>query len=999
MNRPFIEDKEIVLSKDEDLLNTDVYVNSLAKVLSNSPEDSPFTIGLFGEWGSGKSSIVKTVQYRLTKIKDKEIQYVTFDAWKYVGDAFRRSFILKLENSLSIKLDRYKYNLYENHRQKIDELKQILKKSYKLSVAIIIGAFFLLLLSFIYCPFIQNYGFKIISSFFLVFTAVFSINLIVKVISHELFNKGLKFIYDLFHIRYDVEKPLMFSPEQFEDAFKDIIKQIGGKKLVIIVDNIDRCERNYACELLGTIKGFLECNENVVFILPVDDDALRKHIARVYEGKSKDADEFLRKFFNVTIRIKPYRINQIYQFAQEIDTRNNLQFNQLTLDLVSKEYATNPRRIIQLFNNLSSELVCFDPEFAKENEVAICKLLIIREEFPDYYKKIASNISLLHNPDEETKFIFLEQNSSLNGFLRKTNSYTDKLNNTVLQKIVSNSNVFQALPNDIINNIENLEVEKIFTYISNNDKHKKLVTNYLIEELSTYSERGLYNSYSFKNSLILLSKIDGHLSLNKVDNHRIENVISNNTKEALNDDDMLLSLIQYSYTLQIQKRYYLKDAILARLRETSEKLYDKDGSYTEPNMGTYKNRIIPIIKQYISFYDTNELKKLRDIILIAYKVDYNILDIDNSKLQFIVSDSLLQHIIGNLEDITIESNDFLSLKHLLANIDISILIGNSLFEKLTFICPDSNEVNSETMTLINNNLNEILKLTKTNGEYEESIGGIGAYITDIYQNYIDFPEDSTTLIDLCLNIARVSDENCPPSYIMKKLLNDSFHQNIVLSKLNKSAKQGAILSYMFSTLNSLNTYENDDYLELLQYIFTNKMGTNGEYWMSGNILKKKLEHIITSYLLSTDDNTRDRLCNLMSKIIEEERSKNVLTQIVISLNSQDVLRLPEPIQTLAIDIINTSSDKIFEFENNIDFLKTIAITGKAIHIGRLIKVINSKIQKESEVDDAFEIIMNLKILAKKDALALKSFIEENYSEHEKAKNIIERIVVISGILE
>lgn len=63
MNRPFIEDKEIVLSKDDDLLNTDVYVNSLAKVLSNSPEDSPFTIGLFGEWGSGKSSIVKTVQY------------------------------------------------------------------------------------------------------------------------------------------------------------------------------------------------------------------------------------------------------------------------------------------------------------------------------------------------------------------------------------------------------------------------------------------------------------------------------------------------------------------------------------------------------------------------------------------------------------------------------------------------------------------------------------------------------------------------------------------------------------------------------------------------------------------------------------------------------------------------------------------------------------------------------------------------------------------------
>lgn len=995
MNRPFIEDKEIILSKDVDLLNTDVYVNSLAKVLSNSPKDTPFTIGLFGEWGSGKSSIIKTVQHRLKKIEDKEVQYVTFDAWKYVGDAFRRSFILKLQDSLGVKLDRYKYNLYESHRQKIDELRTLFKKPSKVFVWSIIGVFIVLISSFIFSSFIQNYGFKIISSLFLILTAIFSVDLIIKIINHDLFNKGLKFIYDLFHIRYDVEKPLMFSPEQFEQAFRDIIKQIEGKKLVIIVDNIDRCERNYACELLGTIKGFLECNENVVFILPVDDDALRRHITRVYQGKSKDADEFLRKFFNVTIRIKPYRANQIYKFAQEVDSQNSLNFNQLTLDLVSKEYATNPRRIIQLFNNLSSELVCFDSEFAKQNEVAICKVLIIREEFPDYYKKISSNILLLHNPDNEIMYL-LENNNSLKGFLTKTNSYTDKLNNNVLQKIVSNSNVFQSLPNDIISNIENLEIKKILAYVSDNDKNKKLIIDYLVEELSTYNERGLYESYSFKNNLILLSKIDEHTLLNRVDNHRIENILNNNIKEALNDNEILFNLVRYSHTLQTQKRYYLKDFIFSRIKEASDKLYNKDGGYSETDMSIYKSKIIPIISQYISFYDTNELKKLGDIILVAYQVDYNILDVeDNNKLQYIVSENLLQYIISSLDDITNDSNSFLTLKHLLANIDIPIPVGNTLFEKLLDIFPDTDEIEALPMELIIHKLNDILNLMKPKGEYEESLTHIVSYIEDVYKSRLNFPEDISNLVDLCLNIAHVSQENSMLSYIISELLKEDSNHNIVMSKLNDAARRGNVLLYLFTKLNSLNIYENDDYLDILQYIFTNKMDSADKYWMAESVLKKKLEHIISSYLLSNDDKIKDKISHLLSRIIIDKRIKTVLAGIIISMSSQDILRLPENLQTLAIDIINTSSDKIFEFENNIDFLKTIAIKGKEKHISKLVKVINSKAQKESEVDDAFEIIMNLNFLAKKDAVTLKSFIEENYSEHEKITDVLGKIKEVS----
>ena len=45
---------------NSDLLNTMTYVNTLTESVMNVDDNKSFTIGLFGEWGSGKSSVIKT---------------------------------------------------------------------------------------------------------------------------------------------------------------------------------------------------------------------------------------------------------------------------------------------------------------------------------------------------------------------------------------------------------------------------------------------------------------------------------------------------------------------------------------------------------------------------------------------------------------------------------------------------------------------------------------------------------------------------------------------------------------------------------------------------------------------------------------------------------------------------------------------------------------------------------------------------------------------------
>ena len=94
MNRQFIPDREIVLSKDTDLLNTSTYADNLTNLIQQAPKEQVFTIGLFGSWGSGKSSIIETSKKNLTCSEDVKVKFITYDAWKYANDSFRRMSLL-----------------------------------------------------------------------------------------------------------------------------------------------------------------------------------------------------------------------------------------------------------------------------------------------------------------------------------------------------------------------------------------------------------------------------------------------------------------------------------------------------------------------------------------------------------------------------------------------------------------------------------------------------------------------------------------------------------------------------------------------------------------------------------------------------------------------------------------------------------------------------------------------------------------------------------------
>ncbi len=89
------------------------------------------------------------------------------------------------------------------------------------------------------------------------------------------------------------------SIEDFQSALKELVEVItGGKPLVFIIDELDRCRPNYAVAVLEYIKHFFAV-KGIVFVLGIDKEQLGHAVRGVYGSDKIDADEYLRRFIDL----------------------------------------------------------------------------------------------------------------------------------------------------------------------------------------------------------------------------------------------------------------------------------------------------------------------------------------------------------------------------------------------------------------------------------------------------------------------------------------------------------------------------------------------------------------------------------------------------------------------------------------------------------------------------------------------------------------------------
>lgn len=147
----------------------------------------------------------------------------------------------------------------------------------------------------------------------------------------------------------------------FEDAVEvllvDLTKQkklSSSARLIVFIDDLDRCEEKNAVALLEAIKLYLG-TQRCVFILGVDDCAIGDALKRHWQGRSEDSNrEYLEKLFQATVPVpQPATVKLQQLIASQL---KNHAFPSDAIDNMAQDIDAllepNPRKVKNFLNSL-----------------------------------------------------------------------------------------------------------------------------------------------------------------------------------------------------------------------------------------------------------------------------------------------------------------------------------------------------------------------------------------------------------------------------------------------------------------------------------------------------------------------------------------------------------------------------------------------------------------------------------------------------------------------
>jgi hypothetical protein len=382
---------------DLDAFNHEAYARAIFNILSENPP--PLSIGLFGPWGIGKSTIISILFKLITQSQAKQLKPIYFNAWKYSGDAFRRQFLIEVAKevyqshseceAVVHRLEQLNYTEVLREKVKsglVDKIKAIIRlkgvafKSAGLARLLFAGIVFVI--GILLSLFAKSF-YPLIAGLLSAVTA---------------FLMGLKF-EDVFVIQEtSVYDPKLIFPEQFEAEFKKLIGPTGpleGLKPVIVIDDIDRCEASTIRDILVSVKTFLG-QEHCFFIIPCDD----RSVVQVFEDPNQRKgyeDELLRKYFNVGVRIAPLMATDLVDFANAVSKRTEMPASVVQIAILANY--RDARKMKHFLNTFSVKYAIakarkssgFMPVDIDQNLAGFAKAVLMEDLFPALFSKMVEH--------------------------------------------------------------------------------------------------------------------------------------------------------------------------------------------------------------------------------------------------------------------------------------------------------------------------------------------------------------------------------------------------------------------------------------------------------------------------------------------------------------------------------------------------------------------------------------------------------------------------------
>lgn len=310
-------------------------INLVKKIcLSLAYSNPPVVVGVHGDWGAGKTSFLKQVQYHLDggdsdftssvlkrSLHESKVTTVWFDAWRYQYEAVP---IVALLHSIRDRL-----SLFQKGLSSTKKLAEVTAKS--------------------------------------LLSGITDITNIIKVegLAKSIQENGERWEKDNLFEKVSADS----IRGHLEAAISELLGK-KGKKLVVFIDDLDRCNGDMAIKLLDSLKVYLDL-KNCVFVLGLNQHAVQDAIStKLGPDNSQKASAYLEKICQ-----NVWRLPLIHNPGSAVCEWISDEFISTNLKYIFSEYEKqdrpllppNPRRLKGFANLLNRNADVVKGLFAKSS--------------------------------------------------------------------------------------------------------------------------------------------------------------------------------------------------------------------------------------------------------------------------------------------------------------------------------------------------------------------------------------------------------------------------------------------------------------------------------------------------------------------------------------------------------------------------------------------------------------------------------------------------------